>query len=358
MKREHFITALFFTIVAVFLYLFYRIIVPFFAPICWAAVFAILFFPLYEKLLTRVRTKGLAALIVCLVILILIIGPVTYLFIALVNEAADAVATNAMYKSGQLDRLLTVDLPWIDSMKEKLSQYYDPSKLNLDVIARDAINKASSLVVSQTTWLITNGTKAAFYFVLMIFTMYYFFKEGSLIVTKLRRLTPLPAEQVSVTFSQLRDIIQATMYGGVVVALIQGIMGGFLFFIVGIHSPVFWGAIMAFLSIIPFIGAFIIYVPAGIILIIGGSYVKGLAVILVGSLIISQVDNVIRPYLISGKTAMHPLLLFFSIMGGIALFGLLGIVLGPMIAAIFMTLLKVFELSLHPETTLPAESDV
>jgi len=358
MKREYVLVALFFTIAATFLYLSYRIIIPFFAPICWAAVFVILFFPLYEKLLTRVKVRGLAALIVCVVIVVLIIGPITYLFFALVNEAADAVVkVNAMYKSGQLDKLLTIDLPWIDSMKEKLSQYYDLSKIDLDEIVKDAINKVSGLVVSQTTWLIANGTKAAFYFILMVFTIYYFFKEGEAMVFRLKRLTPLPTEQVSVTFAQLRDVIQATMYGGVVVALIQGLLGGILFLIVGIHSPVFWGAIMAFLSIIPFVGAFIVYVPAGIILVVGGSYVKGVIVILIGSLIISQVDNVIRPYLISGKTAMHPLLLFFCIMGGIALFGLLGIVLGPMICAIFMTLLKVFELSLHPEATVSAEAD-
>ena len=131
--------------------------------------------------------------------------------------------------------------------------------------------------------------------------------------------------------------------------MIQGILGGILFFIVGIPSAIFWGAVMAFLSIIPFIGAFIVYIPAGIILIIGGHYVAGLIVITVGVLVISQIDNILRPYLISGKTHIHPLLLFFTIMGGIYLFGLLGIVLGPMIAAIFVTILTIFEFKLHPK---------
>ena len=107
---------------------------------------------------------------------------------------------------------------------------------------------------------------------------------------------------------------------------------------------------MAFLAIIPFVGAFIIYIPAGLILIISGSYIKGIIVVIIGSVVISQVDNVLRPYLISGRTSMHPLLLFFTILGGIYLFGLLGIVLGPLIAAVFVTLLKIFEFQLHPET--------
>ena len=115
---------------------------------------------------------------------------------------------------------------------------------------------------------------------------------------------------------------------------------------------------MAFLSIIPFIGAFIVYIPAGLILIIGGSYIKGLIVILVGIAIISQIDNVLRPVLISGKASIHPLLLFFTIMGGIYLFGILGLVIGPLITAVFLTLLRIFEFKLHPDDDNPVTGEI
>jgi len=351
MKREYLLVALFLSIAAIFFYLFYRIIIPFFVPITWAAVFVIIFFPLYEWVCKKVKSRGLASLLLCLFIVILIIGPITYLFAALVNEAADAVAkVNAMYKSGQLDKILAIDLPWIDAVKQKLNQYYDLSKINLDELIKDSIDRVTGVIFSQTSWLIANATKTIFYLILMVFTMYYFFKDGAAIVGKIKKLMPISPEQVELTFGHLRDVIQATMYGGVVVALIQGMLGGILFAIVGIPSAVFWGAIMAFLSIIPFLGAFIIYVPAGIILLLGGSYVKGIVVIAVGTFVISQSDNIIRPYLISGRTSMHPLMLFFAILGGIALFGLLGVVVGPLIAAVFVTLLRIFEFKLHPET--------
>jgi len=357
MKRDHFLIALFFAITVITFYLFYQIVVPFFIPICWAAVFAILFSPFYEKICKRIKSRGLSSLVVCFLIVVLIIGPITYLFVALVDEAIDAVASvNEMYRSGRLDELLTVDIPIISTVKEKLTGF-GLSEINLDELARDAMNRVTGVVISQTTWLVANATKAIFYFALMVFTMYYFFKEGTRIVAKLKRLMPIPPEQVSTTFAQLGDIIQATMYGGVVIALLQGVLGGILFLAVGIASPVFWGAIMAFLAIVPFVGAFLIYVPAGIILMIGGSYVKGIIVILIGSLVISQTDNVVRPFLISGKAAMHPLLLFFCILGGIYLFGLLGLVLGPIIGALFMTLLKIFEYTLHPESITSAETD-
>jgi predicted PurR-regulated permease PerM len=341
---------LFFLVVAIIFYLFYQIMVPFFVPIAWAAVFVSLFYPLYEKLLKRTHKKGFSSFVMCFLIIIIIIGPVTYLSIALVDEASNAVTkVNEMYKAGELNEMFSFDLPWLKSAKEKLSPYYDLSKINFDQIVKDAIDSVGSVVVSQTKNIITNGTKVIFFFALMIFTTYYFFRDGDKIIDRVRRLLPLTPEQIDHTMRQLRDVIQATMYGGVVVALIQGLLGGILFALVGIPSAVFWGAIMAFLSIIPFVGAFIVYIPAGIILIIGGSYIKGMIVVLAGIVVISQIDNVLRPLLISGKASIHPLLLFFTIMGGIYLFGILGLVIGPLITAVFLTLLKIFEFKLHPE---------
>lgn len=359
MKREQIVASLFFLIAAIIFYLFYQLLAPFFAPIAWAGVFAILFFPLYEKVLSKVKSKGFSSLIVCIIIVVLIIGPITYLFVALVSEAANAVAkVNAMIKSGELEQMLAIDLPWIEAAKEKLSRYYDLSKINLDQIIKQSVESISGVILNQTSWLITNTTRLVFYFILMIFTLYYFFKDGELVVNKMKRLMPLTPSQIKVTFRQLQDVIQATMYGGVVVALVQGLIGGIMFAIVGIPSAVFWGAIMAFLSVIPFVGAFIIYIPAGLILIIGGSYIKGIIVIAVGSVVISQIDNVLRPFLISGRTSMHPLLLFFTILGGVYMFGLLGIVLGPLIAAVFVTLLKIFEFKLHPEAEAGLSRDL
>jgi predicted PurR-regulated permease PerM len=348
MKREQILIVLFVLFTAIFFYLFYQMIVDFFVPICWAAVFVITFFPLYEKLLKRLKSKGLTAVIFCSLIIVLIIGPFAYLFAVLVNEAATAVAkVNAMYQSGQLDEYLSFEVPWITKLKEILSQYFDLTEVNLDNMVKQTADKVGGFVFSQTSWLVTNGTKFIFYFGLMIFTMYYFFKDGEALVQEVKKLIPLSKEQVDRTFRYLREVIYATMYGGVVVALVQGLLGGIMFAAFGISSPVFWGAVMALLSIIPLVGAFIVYIPAGFILIIGGSYLKGILVIALGTAVISQVDNVLRPFLISGRTAMHPLLLFFSILGGIALFGLLGVVLGPLIAAVFVTLIKILELKLH-----------
>ena len=356
MKSEHILIALFFLVAAIFFYLFYELIIPFFNPICWAAVFVIIFYPVYEKIKKKIKNKPVSSLLMCFLIVVLILGPIAYLLGALVSEAVTAVnKVNEMIKTGEFDKYLTFNLPWLDSAKEKLKDYYDFSKIKTDQVIKSSIENVSSVILNQTRDLISNISRMIFYFVLMIFTMYYFFTDGEDLINKLKRLVPFSKEQTNSIFKKLRDVIQATMYGGVIVALIQGTIGGILFAIVGIPSAVFWGAIMAFLSIIPFVGAFVVFIPAGIILILGGSVWKGIIVIVVGSVVISQVDNLIRPYLIAGKAAMHPLLLFFALLGGVYLFGLLGIVLGPIIAAIFVTLITIFELKLHPESDLSAE---
>lgn len=348
MKREQILILLFLSFTAVFFYLFYQMVIGFFIPIAWAGVFAITFYPLYLKILKKTKFKGPTSAMMCILIIVLIIGPFAYVFASLVQEGANAVAkVNALYESGQLDTYLSFEIPWLKNILEKLGEFVDISQFNLNNIIKDAADNVSTFLFSQTGWLISNGTKFVFYFGLMIFTMYYFFKDGESVIKQIKSVVPLTKDQVNRTFRQLRDVVYAAMYGGVVVALLQGLLGGILFAIFGIPSPVFWGAVMAILSVIPFVGAFVIYIPAGIILMFGGSYVKGILVIGIGTLVVSQIDNVVRPILVSGRTEMHPLLLFFSMLGGVAMFGLLGVVLGPLIAAAFVTLLTILELKLH-----------
>ncbi len=344
MDRQFLSATLFFALAALVLYFTYILIAPFFIPLAWAAVLSILFRPLYRRLLVKLQKPGLTSLTICLLIIVLIIGPITYVGLALVEEVADAVSrVNDLYATGELQRILHVKLPWLESVKQNLASYFDVSKVDINELAKDVIDKIGRLVVNKTTTVLTNITQGVLYFLMMIFATYYLVKDGHHVVAKVRRLIPLPPEQTDTAFHRLRDVIYATMYSGVLIAFLQGALGGLLFYLFGIPSALFWGAIMAFLSILPFLGPFIVYIPAGLILILGGSYIKGGAIIVIGTLVVSSVDNVLRPYLMSGKTAMHPLILFFAIAGGVAVFGLLGIVVGPLVAAAFQTLLEVLE---------------
>jgi predicted PurR-regulated permease PerM len=340
MNRDQITTGLVLALLLAIFYLFGRIILPFAAPIIWAGVLALLFRPLYIRLLAR--TKGrptLAALLITLVILVVLIGPIAFLTVALVNEAADAVArVNALYQSGELQKYLDLKLPLVDGLKEKLSQYYDFSQLDLNEVVRNSIDKIGKFVIDQAGSIISNGTRAVFYFILMLVTIYYFLKDGDKLVGWLRKAVPLPREQVDAIFAQLGEVIISTISSGLFVAFLQGLIGGILFAAVGLPSPIFWGAVMAFLSLLPVIGAFIVYIPAGVVLIVSGSTVKGIIVFAVGLGLISQLDNFLRPQLMAGRTALHPLLLFLSMMGGIAAFGFTGMILGPVVVAAFVAM--------------------
>lgn len=349
MKRHYLSISLFLAVAAAIFYLFYRLLAPFFAPLMWAVVFAILFHPLYTRLLKKVKRPGLASMLILILIIVVIIGPVALLSVMLVEQAASAVQrVTEMRQNGEMDNLWSQIAPWWDGIVARLSPYVDVQQLDLRAISENAVSWLGGFFVNQTSWIIANVSKAIFYFLLMLFTLYYLLKDGVTLVGRIGALMPLERSRTDAMLKELKGIISSTMISGIVIALIQGAVGGIMFALIGIPSALFWGAIMAFLSVIPLLGAFIIYVPAGIILIINGDVVQGCIIIGVGTLIVSQIDNFLRPYMVAGGTNMHPLMLFLSMTGGIALLGIEGLIAGPLVAAAFVTILEVFENEIGP----------
>ncbi|MEE9441966.1 MAG: AI-2E family transporter [candidate division Zixibacteria bacterium] len=348
MKKEHLLMTIFLGIVAVSFYLFYRLLAPFLVPLCWAAIFAIIFYPLYQKIEKYINSPNLRSLLLTLLIVLLIIGPAVYIGTALVQEAITTFDHfRAWVDEGNLDKLIDIkNSPMYLVVQDKLEPYVDISQLDLRVIIEKSLQAVSRVALTQTTKILTNAGIVIFHFFLMVFFMFYFFRDGSGLLKQIKSIIPISPDKTESTFNHLRKVIEGTMYGGVVVALIQGFLGGLLFLIMGLPSPVFWGAFMAFLAFVPVVGPFLVYIPAGIILIFSGSIVKGILLLILGTVIVSQIDNFLRPLLVSGKTGMHTMLLFISIMGGIGMFGLLGVVLGPFIAAVFVTMFDVFRLKL------------
>ncbi len=348
MNRDQFTNAMFLALAAMAVYLFYLIVAPFFFPLAYALSLVIVFYPLYERLEKKIKNPGFASAIMCVIVIIVIIGPMVYLLTTLAGEARSAFNyLNEMNKSGELDKLAQMRIPGVDVIQQQLGKFTDPENLTLKALALNGLNAVSGMIKGQLATIIANTGKTVFYFGIMVFSMFFLFRDGKQFAQHCSTLIPLTQEQVRKTLSYLRSVVEATILGGVVVAALQGIAGGILFAAVGIPSPVFWGAMMAFLSFLPLVGAFIVFIPAAVFLIISGSVIKGVVVLAIGIFIISQIDNFIRPMLIAGKTSMHTLLLFISILGGIALFGLLGIVLGPVIAAFMQTLMQILNARMH-----------
>jgi predicted PurR-regulated permease PerM len=348
MKKEYFRVFIFAGVTILAGYLFYRLLNPFLAPLCWAAIFAIVFFPISNKLHRWIKSDSLRAVLVTALVIVVIIGPVAYLGVSLVQEAITLFDTvSGWVDSGKLNALVDFKNTAVyHSLETRLAPYVDLSHLDLQVMLENGVKKISTFALAQATKVLTNIGKILFQFVLMIVFLFYFLRDGETLLDYARGIIPLAPDKAAVTIAELKKVIQSNMYGGLVVALLQGFLGGMLFLIMGLPSPVFWGAVMAFLALLPLIGPFIIYIPAGIILIATGSPVKGILLIAIGTVVVSQIDNFLRPILASRDTGMHTMLLFVSIMGGAAVFGLLGVVLGPVIAAIFVTIFDIFRLKL------------
>lgn len=293
------------------------------------------------------------ATVMILLVLLIIIIPMSLLGILLIAEIISTYdLVQQWFSSGSYDKILQFfEGAFIPNLQNQIEEYVSVGSLDLYSIVSQVMQRLSSFAVSQLTAIVQNFSRFLFSFVLMIFTLFFFFKDGEKIVRFLKEIVPLTSDRRDRVFSQFAEVITATVVGDLAVAFLQGFLGGIAFWILGLPSPVFWGALMAFLSIFPVVGAPLVYMPASIILLAQNETVKGLILLIWGSLIVSQIDNFLRPVLISGRTKLHTLLLFFSILGGIYVFGFLGIIMGPVVAALFYTMLQIFrdELAADPD---------
>lgn len=319
-------------------YLSYQIFQPFLTPITWAMVLCVVFYPVYAFTLRYIKVKALASLIVLVLILIVIIGPFSYISYALVNEVSDFVArTDTDIRS--LTAFLSDER--LMSVFKKIGPYTGLEGPSEEVIIEN-VKKVGKKIVEGLSAGFGNVLSLAANFVIMAFTIFFFFKDGPGFLRKFSGYLPFSEQQRDRLTSQVKDMIVSTIYGGVVVAVVQGILGGVAFSILGIHSPIFWGSAMALMSFVPIFGTTIIWLPASAVLLFQGAYVKGIGLILIGTFVIGTVDNILKPLIIGGRTKVPTVVIFFTVLGGIKLFGLLGLVMGPLVFALFLSVFEIF----------------
>ncbi|HUL30976.1 MAG TPA: AI-2E family transporter, partial [Thermodesulfobacteriota bacterium] len=346
MKREHIflIFILFLTFLSI--YLLYEILSPFLSSIVWAILLAMVFYPLFKRLQNLLKKREvLSALIMTLLVLVVIVLPFTLLMASLAGEVVSLYhQVEEMIKTGELQVYLEkiTEVPFFKWTLARLGQHIDLSKTDpLPLLLRN-LNQISTFIFNQTTVLLKGFSTfiAGFFFTLL--SLYYLFKDGSTLFEGLKEIAPLPSREKDLLIQRFKDMIYATIYGGILIAIIQGVLGGLSFWVLGLPSPVFWGTAMALLSFIPVGGTALIWGPAAIVLLIGGSILKGILLFGIGIFVISMVDNLLRPFFISTRTNIHPLLLFFAVLGGVQAFGLIGLIAGPLVATLFLTLLEIY----------------
>ncbi len=320
------------------LYLCWLMLRPFVEVLTWAAVLVIVFNPVHRRLLERTRRPATSALLSCLLVVVTILLPVTLITIALVNELsgfADNLKAN-------VSALLDPNSPVTGRFLNWLGQYVNIEQLRSQDFLAERVKGMGGAIAGRTLGFVGGLVGVIIEIFFVIFTMYYLFRDGNKIVSAMPDVLPLERAQSERIFARTREVISASVYGVLVIASIQGAMGGLAFWALGLPSPLVWGVVMTLLSMIPMVGAFIIWVPAAIFLALSGFWVKAIILTVWGTLAIGTVDNFLRPKLVGEKTKLHELFIFFSVLGGLKVFGILGIVLGPVVLAITLALLDVF----------------
>lgn len=330
-------------IVAVLGYLTYRILDPFLSPIMWAVVFSLVFYPFYAFILRYMRYRAVASALTLLAIFLIIIGPFSYFAYLLTLETVSLVNRVQAAEGNLLQSFL--GHPVVNAFIQKLLVILRMTEVEF----YEAVTQGILNVAKASTGLIKTGfgniVTGGINFVFIFLCTFFFLEDGPALIEKLESFMPFSRRQRSRLLQQTKDIVVSTIYGGVVVAMSQAIIGGITFALLGIHSPMVWGLAMFVSSFIPVVGTFIVWGPIVIYLFFQAQYLKGVILILVGVLAISSVDNILRPLIIKGKMKMPTVAIFFAILGGIKFFGFIGFILGPLVLALFISVFDIFRYS-------------
>jgi predicted PurR-regulated permease PerM len=334
-EQERVRTVLFYAIVLLLGYLFLRILTPFLAPLGWAAVVAIFVHPWHEKLVPRYGNARAAALST-LVVTFLMIGPGLVILMAFVQESRAALATvDQDIFAGQL---VLLEQAW------NRVRVLIPGAQSIDLrsLIDEVISRTGGVLATRIGGLLADIVVLLFQLFVTLFALFFFLRDANGIMRHVRRALPFGDLRSERMIRQTRELVYASIAAGFMIASLQGLAGGLLFALLGLGAPVFWGVMMGFLSLFPFVGAWVVWVPAAIWLIATGQVVKGAILVVIGGTIVGSIDNFLRPAILSGRTQMNGLLMFMSLLGGVSVFGLLGLVLGPLVTAIVSGLFEAY----------------
>jgi predicted PurR-regulated permease PerM len=326
---------LFYGLAALLAYVVYLIFGPFFVPLAWAAVLVVVSYPVYERLARRVHPTTAALACTAGVTLILIV-PCVLVMISFVRQGVGAVQSiQFSVASGQH--------PWLLHAWARLEERF-PELGNGDTMSslHQYTQEVATFVAVRLGTILRNTALFFFHLFVTVLAMFYLYRDGDTMVKRLRQVLPLESEHGDRILGDARELIFASVTSSLAAAGVHALLGGVAFAVSGIKAPLFWGVMMGFFSFVPIIGSALIWIPASVSLMIGGHLGRGILLIIFCAVIVGVVDNIIRPWLISGRAELGGLVLFIAVLGGIGVFGLLGVVLGPIIVATVAVLLELY----------------
>ena len=328
----------------------FLIIKPFLTAVLTGIVFSYIFYPVYLRINKKITNKNMSALVASILVILVITLPLFFILNTISKEAYATYLLSRQKLSGT--QFLSSECQPANKAPCKIVNYlYDKAndpqfKYYFDTTIKDATTK----IIETISNILFTIPIFVLHMFITLFVMFFLFRDGTLLVEKIERLIPLKAKYRKRVFVRLNDMTYAVVYGSILIAIIQGTLGGIGFFIFGLPAPLLWGIVMIFTSLIPFIGSSIIWFPASLLLIFNGYIsvestliIKGILLMLYGIFVVGTIDNILKPKIIGDKSGLHPVLVLLGVVGGIKFLGLVGIIIGPIILAMLVTFIKIYE---------------
>lgn len=347
MNRDWLVTAFFFALLLVLLYGAFLILRPFLKALIWAAILAVLFYPAYAWLVKAFKGKTtLAALTIISLITLVVVLPGIQVIGFLADEVAELVKTVAALVNGESLESWKEN-PWIRSLLRWWSMLgIGLAQLKFEVdwkkVVVEGAQVSSGAILSQAKGVAQNLFLFVANVLLVLVTLFFFLRDGATFCYRLRRLLPMDPEHQERLFSNIVNAVTAVVHGCLVVGMIQGFLAGLAYWVLGVPYALVWGVVTAFFALLPVGGSTLVTVPASIYLFVQGDIIRGVLLLIWALGVVGTVDNVLKPIFIGSRLKLPILVLFFGILGGLAVFGALGLVLGPVLLALLAALLDLY----------------
>lgn len=314
---------------------------PFWAPVFWACAISVIFYPFQKRLLARwPNRRNLVALLTLTLCIVLVIIPVLFVATSFVTEGVglfQQVQDGQINLAGYVDKIKHA-FPWLQSLAERFD--VDLEKIKSQAV--QAFTGAGQFLAKRALAVGQNTFQFFLNLGLMLYLAFFLIRDGDSMIAMLIRALPLGDEREKLLFAKFAEVTRATIKGNLVVAITQGALGGLIFWILGIPGAMLWGVVMAVLSLIPAVGAGLIWLPVAVYLYAVGDVVQATVLLLYGIFIIGLVDNILRPILVGRDTKLPDYVVLFSTLGGLAMFGITGFAVGPLLAALFVAFWGIF----------------
>ena len=335
---------------------FFWIISPFFGAVFWAMVLALMFMPVHRRLCALLRGRDtLAALGTLLFCMVIVVVPMIFVVGAMVDEATSftqRLRTGEFNPRTYFEQIQNALPGWLRDLLGRFGLFNAQDvvdKLTAAVVQGGQALTARALAIGQNTLMLLVNLG------IMLYLLFFFLRDGRDLAQTIRRAVPMQRQHTDFLLSKFATVVRATVKGTVVVALVQGMLGGVAFAFLGIHGAVLWGVVMSVLSLLPAVGAALVWAPVAIYLIATGSMIEGLGLAAWGVGVMGMVDNLLRPILVGKETKLPDYLVLLSTIGGLSIFGVNGFLIGPAIAALFVATWALFS---HEEGATPEDAAV